>query len=69
MNASLPPATLTEKEAVAYTGFSRAFLARARMTGRTKSNTGGPPFIKIGACVRYRIEDLDRWLAAHVVER
>ncbi len=29
-----------------------------------RSRGGGPPFIKLGRCVRYRLEDLDAFLTA-----
>ena len=28
---------------------------------------GGPPYIKVGRCVRYRLTDLERWLASRTV--
>ena len=28
-----------------------------------RSDGGGPPYLKIGASVRYRREDIDSWLA------
>lgn len=69
MQPLTPKDILTESEASEYTGFSRNLFARARMTGRTKSDTPGPPYLKIGKHIRYRREDLDAWLLAHRVER
>lgn len=31
------------------------------------SRTGGPAFIKVGRLVRYRVRDLDDWLAQNTV--
>jgi hypothetical protein len=40
-------------------GISQRTLEKYRVTG------GGPPFIKIGKSIRYRIGDLDSWIAKH----
>ena len=52
-------AVLNEKEAARYTGMSRSFLAQARMDGNREGRTPGPPYIRIGTSIRYRIDDLD----------
>ena len=49
---------LNEKEVAAALKISVASARRWRVEGR------GPRFIKLGACVRYRAEDLDAWLAS-----
>lgn len=61
-------AALDEKEAAKYIAMSRSFLRRARMEGRTKSGSVGPAFVKVpgGRGIRYRVTDLDAWLAANV---
>jgi hypothetical protein len=56
-------AALTEEAAAQYTSVSRAYLRAARI-GRCE----GPPFLRIGRSVRYRLVDLDAWLAAHRVD-
>lgn len=43
------------------TGLAVATLEKLRCTGR------GPRFAKIGRSVRYRVMDLDEWVAAHLV--
>ncbi len=50
----------TTREAADYFGGapSEATLNTWRCTKR-----GGPPYIRIGRLIRYRKEDLDRWLA------
>ena len=65
---SFHPAVMNEKDAAYYVGLSVSFLRRARMTGRTKSGISGPAYVKVpgGRAVRYRLEDLDRWLAENV---
>jgi hypothetical protein len=47
------------KGAARHLGVSEAFLERKRCTG------GGPAFVKLGARVTYRREDLDAWIAAN----
>jgi excisionase family DNA binding protein len=49
-------AFLTEKEVAKQIKVSLASLRRWRLLQR------GPRFIKVGALVRYRAEDLDQWL-------
>ena len=39
-------------------GLSKSYLNKARVTG------SGPPFVKFGAAVRYRVETLREWAAA-----
>lgn len=43
-------------EAAAYVGLSKPTLERFRVTGE------GPHFVKLGGAVRYRKEDLDKWI-------
>jgi Helix-turn-helix domain len=49
---------ITEQEVSKRLNVSVASLRRWRLLGR------GPAFLKIGSLVRYRPEDLDRWLAS-----
>jgi len=51
---------LTPRDASAFLGLSGSWLAKLRLTG------GGPPFIKLGRQVRYRLCDLEAWLQAEV---
>ncbi|MBB4339518.1 helix-turn-helix transcriptional regulator [Rhizobium leguminosarum] len=39
-------------------GKSQSWLNHARQTG------DGPRYLKVGHAVRYRVEDVDRWLAS-----
>lgn len=55
---NLKPAALRPDEASAYLSLSTQRLARLRLEG------GGPAFCKAGRSVLYRVEDLDKWLAA-----
>lgn len=48
-----------ETEAARRLGVSRRTLQHWRWKG------GGPPFVKLGAAVRYRPADLVAWLDAH----
>lgn len=54
------PRRLTEKEAAARLALSSRTLQQWRVTG------GGPPFLKLGASVRYDERDLEQWAAAQV---
>jgi predicted DNA-binding transcriptional regulator AlpA len=57
-----PKPTVDERDASHLTGFSTSYLRQARM------RRVGPPFIKVGRAVRYRVEDLDQFLDSHRVE-
>jgi excisionase family DNA binding protein len=61
--ATLPsvPASglLTRDQAAAYLGVAAQTLAAWASSGRYDL-----PFIRVGRCVRYRVRDLDEWLAA-----
>lgn len=47
--------------AAARTGLAVATLEKRRLTG------DGPPFVRLGRSIRYRVSDLDDWLASHIV--
>lgn len=49
---------LTEKEAALYLNCSVGFLRRGRLLH------SGPAFVKIGALVRYRAEDLETYISS-----
>ena len=51
----LPVSLVDENNAAQILGVSVRFLQQRRYQG------GGPPFIKVGSAVRYRLEDLDSW--------
>lgn len=53
--ATLAPRRLTEKEAAARLALSTRTLQQWRVRG------GGPPFLKLGAAVRYDSDALERW--------
>lgn len=57
-----PAHTLNCADAANYIGFSVWWLKNARRTGR------GPAYIRADRAIRYRVKDLDAWLAAHVVK-
>ena len=60
-----PHTVLTESEAAAYVGFTRAALRAWRRRG---CRTRGPAFIRFSRSVRYLKADLDGWLVRHRVE-
>jgi predicted DNA-binding transcriptional regulator AlpA len=61
-HSSSPTPVLTEKYAAPYTGMSTAWLRQARIRGI------GPAYIRVGRSIRYRVADLDAWVAAHRVD-
>jgi hypothetical protein len=54
------PVALHERDAATYIGMSVGFLRAARLTRRR--GAAGPPYLRIGRSVRYRVTDLDAWL-------
>jgi hypothetical protein len=54
-------ALLTERAAAALLSVSVRSLQRLRQTG------GGPKFVRLGAAVRYRLADLETFVASRVV--
>jgi len=63
-----PQAVLTEKDAANYLSMSVPFLRASRCNGNRRNHTPAPPFIKIGRAVRYKVDDLDRWLDENRVQ-
>lgn len=51
--------TLTPQDAARYLGIAPGTLATSRLT---PPRNDGPPFIRYGRAVRYRLADLDAWL-------
>jgi len=52
---------LRTTEAAEYVGLAPVTLERMRLTGE------GPSFAKLGRAVRYRLQDLDNWVASRLV--
>ena len=52
---------LTQREAAAQLRLSQRSLERYRVSG------GGPTYVKAGRLVRYREQDLEKWIASRVV--
>lgn len=57
-----PKRVITEREAAAFTGVSQAALRLWRRESR------GPAYVRFGRAIRYRVDDLDRFLDQHRVE-
>jgi excisionase family DNA binding protein len=53
---------LTPAEAAAFLGTTEGTLAVWRHSGKHRI-----PFVRSGRVIRYRLADLERWAAAHVV--
>jgi excisionase family DNA binding protein len=58
---SIPQRLLTTAEAAEFVRLSQANLEKMRVYG------GGPGFVRLGRAVRYRIADLEAWIAAGLV--
>jgi predicted DNA-binding transcriptional regulator AlpA len=54
------PAYVTTAQASHLTGLSPAWFERSRWAG------GGPPFVKLGAAVRYPADKLHAWMRARI---
>jgi excisionase family DNA binding protein len=50
---------LTPDEAAAYLKLSKSWLAKARLNGN------GPPYHKLGGCIRYSLASLQQWIKAN----
>ena len=59
---SIPQRLLTTAEAAEFVRLSQAHLEKCRVYGR------GPRFVRLGRAIRYRIEDLQAWIAAGLAE-
>jgi hypothetical protein len=57
----LAPATVDEADAGRHVGYSAGHMRNMRAQRR------GPVFLRLKGRIRYRIADLDAWLAEHVV--
>ena len=61
MSADL--STLNTKQAAHYIGLAKSTLEKARLYG------GGPPFVRVTSrAIRYRVQDLDAWMHARLVD-
>lgn len=58
----IPQQLLMTAEAAEFLRISKPHLEKCRVYG------GGPRFVRLGRSVRYRIEDLQAWVEAGVVE-
>jgi excisionase family DNA binding protein len=54
------PMLLTQSDAAKYLHCSTRTLERLRVSG------DGPCYVKLGHLVRYRLADLEAWVAAHL---
>ena len=55
---TVPQRLLTTAEAAEFVRLSKPHLEKCRVYG------GGPQFVRLGRSVRYRIEDLQAWVAS-----
>ena len=59
------PRLITEEKAAIYLGVSRQFLRKSRIDGNRANHADAPPFVRAGRMIRYSVDDLDAWIAAH----
>lgn len=62
------PAALDTYDAASYIGMSSSWLRLVRREGARPAGAEGPPFVRIGNAIRYRIADLDDWLEQHACQ-
>jgi len=56
---------LTEAEAAIYIGRSKFFLRKCRMEGNVGKHQRGPKYTRDSKrCIRYPVDELDKWLAS-----
>ena len=59
---SATPLLVDERQAVAITGLSLSYFRKTRCDGAPGGRTQGPPFVRVGGRVFYRITDLQKWV-------
>lgn len=62
MDIATPQKMMTRREAAAYLGVKANTLAVWQVTGRYSL-----PMVKVGRAVRYRLADLESWLASRTI--
>ena len=62
MSTATPPTLLTRDQAAEFLGVQVQTLASWACSGRYSL-----PFLKVGRCVRYRVSDLEKFLADRTV--
>ncbi len=65
MKDPMKPRLITEEQAATYLGVSRQFLRKSRIDGNRVNHADAPPFIRAGRMIRYSVDDLEGWIAAH----
>lgn len=63
MESTAKPIAMTERDVATALGVSPAALRKWRGEGR------GPKWVKLGRLVRYRLTDLETWLAMNLVNQ
>jgi predicted DNA-binding transcriptional regulator AlpA len=59
MTTQNPDHILDDRDAARYVGLTAATLRASRLA---RPRCDGPPYIRMGRAVRYRVSDLDAWL-------
>ncbi len=58
---SIPKRAYSTSETAHYLGVCKSDVDQSRVTGELRGHPA-PSFIKFGRSVRYRVEDLEKWL-------
>lgn len=53
---------VTEEEAAELLSVSRQFLRKSRIEGNRSGHADGPPYVRVGRCIRYDVNDLKTWI-------
>lgn len=61
-------ALVKPKEAARALGFSEDMLKKARIHRQQTNPLRDLPFVRIGRSIRYRMTDIDAFIASHVVD-
>ena len=56
------PLAVSEFKASEITGFSVSYFRKSRSEGAPGNRTAGPPYVKDGKCVLYKVKDLLEWV-------
>ncbi len=66
--AQIEPALLTEAETARYLSLSRDTLRQQRCLGPRPGALPVVPYVRFGTAIRYRLVDLDAYIAKHLVD-
>jgi hypothetical protein len=56
------PTVLVEKEAAKFISHAMRTDTKPWTLGKWRQRKKGPPFLKVGGVIRYRLQDLQEWI-------